>query len=159
MAASFTSTGSDTFPAGMVVQTSRVVYSTHQSIAATNATGLAISITPKSATTEMVVQTYMFGGMASHNDGLGLISSVGGYFCQGSGTPAAVHFKLGAFGGYDDYDSTPGIGYHMGIEDHNQTSAITYTWYVTAGTCAINKEPNTGAEHGVSTMCVFEMST
>ena len=159
MAANFTSTGSDTFPAGMVVQTARLAYGTIQSISATNATGLTLSITPKSATTVMVVQSYIFGGMSEHNAGLGLISSVGGYFCQGAGSPANVHFKLGAFGGYGDYDSTPGVGYHMGIEDHDQTSAITYTWYTTAGTIAINREPNAAGEGGVSTMYILECST
>ena len=79
MAANFTTTGSDTFPAGQVIQTVSSFYPTHWTQVMNSSTyenvnngsvDLSISITPASTSNKVLV-SFSFGRVAAHNTGSG----------------------------------------------------------------------------------------
>jgi len=99
----------------------------------TGATNVTITVTPTSASSTMIIQSYIMGETSTdrHDMSLRLHSSLGGYISDGSGNRGNGSVKLSE-GGYtgSDYDSTPGNAFHQAMEVNTSLSNITYTWYV-----------------------------
>jgi len=146
------------FPEGCVVQVKTYKQATKWE--GYGLSNLSMTITPKFATTIMIIQSYIMGetGTDRYDMSLRLHSSVGGYISDtNEGMTAKLHE-----GGYtgNDYDSTPGNLFHQAHEDHNQTSTITYKWYVSGGTNNLTLQGARGNyEAAPSWMTVWEVMT
>ena len=148
-----------TFPEGCVVQAKTYKQATRWE--GYGLSNISMTITPKFSTTIMIIQSYIMGetGTNRHDMNLRLHSSVGGYI---SDTIKDMSAKLHE-GGYtsDDYNSTPGNLFHQAHEDHNQSSTITYKWYVSGGTNNLTLQGCAGSGHesAPSWMTVWEVMT
>ena len=101
----------------------------------TGATNATITVTPTSASSTMIIQSYIMGETSTdrHDMSLRLHSSLGGYISDGIGAGQNTGSMKLSEGGYTstDYASTPGNAFHQAMEANTSLSNITYTWYVT----------------------------
>ena len=122
MAANFTTTGSNTYPAGITLQTEHMVSTTYKSMTSTSwtTTNLTDSITVQSATSvihiTVAIQLLIYPG------------AVTGWLRVNESTTSFEQILSSYWGAYDE--ETGGSGAFINIHDHNQSASTTLTYTI-----------------------------
>lgn len=120
---------------------------------------LTTSYLKQSATSKLIIQSFIWGESDSHNSTLRLWNSVDGYFSDGVGGQSDCSLKLDQGEYYSsDKNSTPGSGSHIAV-----TSAIAantnveFRWYVSSNTTLIGGSWSSSYEHAACWIIITEV--